>query len=75
MIERVILGFVDATLAVYGVVSFFAPNVLAELVGLQFTNPNASVEIRSFYGGLELALAFVCALFTIRRRVAMQRDN
>lgn len=131
MFERAILGFAGITLAVYGVVFFFAPHVLADLVGLQFTGPNASVEIRAFYGGLEfgiaaflltcawrpalapagillcalafscaaaarligvaqygsdgpsqplvgaleLALAIVCALFTIRRRVGMKRNT
>ena len=57
MVERVVLGFGGATLAVYGVVFFIAPTMLAELVGLEFTNPNAAVEIRSFYGGLELGIA------------------
>jgi hypothetical protein len=64
MIERAVLSLAGATLAVYGVVLFFVPSVLADLVGLEFTSPNASVEIRSFYGGLELGIAaflMVCA--------------
>jgi uncharacterized protein DUF4345 len=131
MFERVILGFAGITLAVYGAVFFFVPHVLGDIVGLQFTSPNAPVEIRSFYGGLEfgiaaflltcawrpalvpagillcalafscagaarligvaqygsdgpsqplvgaieLALAIVCTLFTIRRREAMKRNT
>ena len=57
MFERVILGIAGVTLAAYGVVFFVAPNLLAEIVGLEFTSPNAAVEIRSFYGGLELGIA------------------
>jgi hypothetical protein len=131
MFERAILGFAGITLAVYGIVLFFTPHALADLVGLEFTSPNAYVEIRSFYGGLEfgiaaflltcawrpplvpagillcalafscagaarligvaqygsdgpsqplvgaleLTLAIVCALFTIRRSVAMKRNT
>lgn len=51
-------------LAAYGVWFLIAPDALARLVGLEFTSPNAPVEIRSFYGGLELGLAaflLVCA--------------
>jgi hypothetical protein len=51
-------------LAAYGVVFFVKPSVLAGLVGLEFTSPNAPVEVRSFYGGLELGMAaflFACA--------------
>jgi hypothetical protein len=46
-----------AVLAAYGVVFLLSPAVLGGLVGLGFEDPNAFVEIRAFYGGLELGLA------------------
>ena len=67
MLEHLTLGSAALILAGYGVVFFVSPQVLAGLVGLEFTRPDAPVEIRSFYGGLELGIAAfiaVCALRT-----------
>jgi hypothetical protein len=54
---RVFLAIGAAVLAVYGVLLFADPALLGRLVGLTFVDPNAPVEIRAFYGGLELGLA------------------
>ena len=54
---RVFLAIGGAVLAVYGVLLFANPALFESLVGLEFVGPNAPVEIRAFYGGLELGLA------------------
>ena len=54
---RVFLWLGAGVLTVYGVVFLISPTVLGGLVGLGFEGPNAFVEIRAFYGGLELGLA------------------
>jgi uncharacterized membrane protein HdeD (DUF308 family) len=60
---RLFLALAGAVLAVYGVLLFADPALLGRLVGLRFEGANAPVEIRAFYGGLELGLAafFVAA--------------
>ena len=58
-------------LAVYGVLLFVDPALLGRLVGLTFVDPNAPVEIRAFYGGLELGLA---AFFAAAARRAAWLD-
>ena len=53
-----------AVLAAYGAVFLVQPAALGGLVGLEFASPDATVEIRAFYGGLELGIAaflFACA--------------
>ena len=54
---RLFLAIGAAVLAVYGVLLFANPALFESLVGLEFVGPNAPVEIRAFYGGLELGLA------------------
>jgi hypothetical protein len=54
---RVFLAIGGAVLAVYGVLLFADPALFEPLAGLTFVNANAPVEIRAFYGGLELGLA------------------
>jgi hypothetical protein len=54
---RVNLLACAATLAAYGAVFLVQPAVLGGLVGLELTSPDAPVEIRAFYGGLELGMA------------------
>jgi hypothetical protein len=54
---RIFLVVAGAVLALYGVVLFLDPTIFEELVGLDFIAANAPVEIRAFYGGLELGLA------------------
>ena len=56
-ISRVNLVIGALILAAYGVVFFARPSALGGLVGLEFTSPDAPVEIRAFYGGLELGIA------------------
>lgn len=57
MFDRMNLGSAALILGAYGIVLFLYPSVLAGWVGLEFVSPNAPVEIRSFYGGLELGIA------------------
>jgi hypothetical protein len=71
---RLFLAVGGGVLAVYGVLLFADPALLGRLVGLAFVDPNAPVEIRAFYGGLELALGgLICALALspARRRDAL----
>ena len=61
---RVTLLAFAAILAAYGVVFLVQPAVLGGLVGLELAGPDAAVEIRAFYGGLELGMAaflVICA--------------
>lgn len=61
---RITVLITAAILAAYGVVFLVQPAVLGGLVGLEFASPDAPVEIRAFYGGLELGMAaflFACA--------------
>ncbi len=54
---------VGVVLCCYAVPFLHSPELLGRLVELEYTGPNAYVEIRSFYGGLELGMAvfFICA--------------
>jgi hypothetical protein len=64
MLESRILAVGGLILAIYGGVFLVSPALLGDLVGLAFTGTNAPVEIRSFYGGLELGMAaflFACS--------------
>ena len=54
---RTFLAVGGAVLGVYGLLLFADPTLLGRLVGLTFVDANAPVEIRAFYGGLELGLA------------------
>ena len=54
---RITLGASAAILAAYGAVFLIRPSVLGTLVGLEFATADAPVEIRAFYGGLELGMA------------------
>ena len=62
--SRANLLIAAVVLAAYGVLFFVLPSVLGGLVGVEFASPDAPVEIRAFYGGLELGIAaflFACA--------------
>ena len=53
-------------LAAYAVAFLVSPALLGSLVGLAFEDANAFVEIRAFYGGLELGLAGFLAWAALR---------
>jgi hypothetical protein len=53
-------------LAGYAVAFLWEPALLGRLVGLAFEDANAFVEIRAFYGGLELGLAGFLAFAALR---------
>jgi hypothetical protein len=48
---------VGVVLCAYALPFPAAPELLGRLVELEYTGPNAFVEVRSFYGGLELGMA------------------
>lgn len=54
---RIFLGLGAVVLACYAVPFLLSPGLLGTLVELEYKGPNAYVEIRSFYGGLELGMA------------------
>ena len=56
-LERGFLALGALVLGVYAVAFLFSPALLGRLVGLAFGDANAFVEIRAFYGGLELGIA------------------
>ena len=58
---RIFLGVMAGILVCYAVPFLFSPQLLGSLVQLEFREPNAYVEIRAFYGGLELGLALFFA--------------
>lgn len=53
---RILLLFSGTALLAYAAVFLFDPTVLGGLVGLSFEGADARIEIRAFYGGLELGL-------------------
>ncbi len=50
------VGVGGVSLVALGLVFFFAPEALTALVGVTFSLPDASTDIRGFYGGMEVAL-------------------
>lgn len=64
--RRAFLLLAAAVLAAYAVVFLASPERLGGLVGLAFDDANAFVEIRAFYGGLELGLAGFLAFAAFR---------
>ncbi len=67
--SAVVRGFLAAgalVLAIYAVGFGLDPALLGRLVGLAFQDNNAFVEIRAFYGGLELGLAGFLAFAAVR---------
>jgi hypothetical protein len=64
--SRAFLALGALVLAAYAVAFLWDPTLLGRLVGLRFEDPNASVEIRAFYGGLELGLAAFLAWAALR---------
>src|SRR5262245_30088708 len=54
---RVFLAVMAAVLACYAFVSLARPDLFGRLVDWDYRGPNAHVEVRAFYGGLELGLA------------------
>jgi hypothetical protein len=64
--ERAFLALGALVLVAYAVGFLLDPALLGRLVGLRFEEANAFVEIRAFYGGLELGLAAFLALAAVR---------
>lgn len=56
-------------LLAYALPFLFAPKLLGQLVQIEYVGPNAYVEIRAFYGGLELGIA----LYLMWSALAAQR--
>jgi len=45
----------------YGLLCFFAPEVLAEFAGVASTSPTGTIELRAMYGGLQAGLGVLAA--------------
>lgn len=59
-LDRFARGFLLASaivLLAYALPFLIAPKLLGQLVQVEYVGPNAYVEIRAFYGGLELGIA------------------
>ena len=65
-LERAYLALGALVLAVYAISFLISPALLGGLVGLALQDANAFVEIRAFYGGLELGLAAFLAWASFR---------
>lgn len=66
-LSRALLGFVSFTFFVFGGLCLASPEWLAGVLGLTIDSPNAAIEIRAFYGGLELGLGAIFAVLAARR--------
>lgn len=65
-LARGFLALGALVLAAYAVAFLADPALLGRLVGLAFEDANAFVEVRAFYGGLELGLAAFFAWAALR---------
>jgi hypothetical protein len=65
-LARGFLALGALVLAAYAAAFAVDPALLGRLVGLAFEEANAFVEIRAFYGGLELGLAAFLAWAALR---------
>ena len=54
---RVFLAVMAGVTGCYALAFLARPDLLGRLVELDYRGPNASAEVRAFYGGLELGLA------------------
>lgn len=63
---RIFLLLGASVLAAYAIAFLLSPALLGTLVGLAFEDANAFVEIRAFYGGLELGIAGFLAWAALR---------
>ena len=64
-LARFSLGLTAIAFALFGVLFISAPRTL-ENVGAMLLSPSARVEIRGFYGGMELGLGVFFALCAMR---------
>ncbi len=66
LLARISLALTAFAFAGFGMMLLMWPDAIS-LVGVELTSPAARVEIRGFYGGLELGLAVFFAVAAWRR--------
>jgi hypothetical protein len=72
-LPRIVLWLAALSLLAFGTAFLLAPLGTLALTGIELDSPQAAVEIRAFYGGLELALGLALAWCALRR--ARWRDG
>lgn len=65
--QKIYLGVLAAFWSIYGLVNLIYPETLTFVAGLGQDNWSAAIEVRAMYGGLELAIGFLCILGLIER--------
>ncbi len=63
---RVMLGVSSLMFLGFGLAFLFRPVETAKLVDIPLPQPTGRIEIRAFYGGLEIALALFLGLCAVR---------
>ena len=63
---RITLWFAVVTFGAFGILLTASPGLLDKWLGLRATTPEASTELRGFYGGLEIGLAVFLAVCALR---------
>ena len=64
LFSRILLVLLGLMFLSFGVAFLLRPAQMAQMVGIELPEPTARMEIRAFYGGLEIGLAvflFACA--------------
>lgn len=64
LFSRILLVLLGLMFLGFGVAFLLRPTQMAQMVSVQLPEPTAKMEIRAFYGGLEIGLAvflFACA--------------
>ena len=64
LFSRIVLVLLGLMFLSFGVAFLLRPAQMAQMVGIELPEPTARMEIRAFYGGLEIGLAvflLVCA--------------
>ncbi|MDD3715581.1 MAG: DUF4345 family protein [Candidatus Marinimicrobia bacterium] len=59
--SKLALNFAAIAFAAFGLILFIAPGIMKS-VGVEFADKAGAVELRAFYGGIELGLAAFFAL-------------
>lgn len=67
-LPRIVLWVAAAALLGFGVAFLFAPLATLALTGVVIQGGEAAVEIRAFYGGLEIGLGLAVLWCALRRR-------
>lgn len=63
---RIVLGLIGLMFAGFGALLLVRPQALGSMVGVELPTAASRVEIRTFYGGLELGLAALAVIGILR---------